>query len=94
MSYKEVSYEDAIKIMKEVRKETDDIGIFTDRGWGDDPTVKRSYDIVRDGNGQKPIASISKETFKKLRENKLIGRNRLQTFKARTFHYFKEELQG
>lgn len=88
MKYKKVSYNEAINIMKTIRKKTNDIGVFTDRGWGDDPTIEICYDIVKNGNGQKPIAWIVKETFLKLLENKIIGKNILQTYKARTFHLF------
>jgi hypothetical protein len=45
---------------------------------------------VKDGNGQKPIAWIDEETFKKLRKNNEIGENVLHTYKARTFHCFRE----
>lgn len=96
MKYKEVAYNEAIKIMEDIKKETEDVGIFTDRGWGDDPSIETAYDIVRDGHGSKPIAWITKETFDLLIKNKEIGENILQTYKARTFHLFrpKEELKG
>ena len=86
-----VSYDEAVSIMDIERKETEDIGIFTDNGWGDDPDCIRTYHIVKDGNGQKPIADITKETFDSLISNSLIGSNILQTFKDRTFHNFKEK---
>lgn len=91
MSYREVNYDEAIKTMQEIRKETEDVGIFTDRGWGDDFSINRIYDIIKDGNGQKPIANISKDVFTKLRKNNIIGENILQTYKDRTFHLFQGE---
>lgn len=86
---KETNYRQAIDLMDSIKKETDDIGIFIDNGWGDSeqPTY---YTIIKDGDGQKPLAWISKDTYDLLRENNLVGPNRLQTFKARRFHYFKE----
>ena len=86
--YKELNYHQAISCMIELKKETNDVGIFTDRGWGDDPEVETSYDIIIDGNGQKPVAWITKETFNLLLKNKIIGPNTLLTYKARTFHDF------
>jgi hypothetical protein len=34
VKYRKVTYEEAIKIMAKIREKTDDIGIYTDRGWG------------------------------------------------------------
>lgn len=83
-----VNYDEAISIMEKIKKETDDIAVFTDHGWGDDPSMETEYTIIRDGDGQNPLAHITQNTFARLREEGLIGPNRLQTFKARTLHYY------
>lgn len=86
---KDVDYDEAIRIMSGIKKETSNIGIVTDRGWDDDPTTETTYSIIKDGHGQKPLAYISKDTFDRLRKNNEIDENCLLTYKARTFHLFR-----
>lgn len=85
-----IDYNAALKLMNVLQTGYDNIEVFTDRGWGDDPQRKRAYHIIIDGNGQEPVAEISKETFQKLRKNGFLGENILETYKARTLHAFIE----
>lgn len=87
---KYLGFEKAVSLMEAIRKETRDIGVFTDRGWGDDPDCETSYTIIKDGHGQNPLAHITKETFEQLKKDKLIGPNRYRGYKARAWHGFKE----
>lgn len=84
---KVLSYDEAIKKFNQLAKKTEDVAVFIDRGWGHSGE-EATYEIVTDGNGQNPHAKIEEETFKKLRENKILGGNVLQTFKARRYHPF------
>jgi len=87
---KNLDYNGALKLMTKLsKKKNSDIAVFTDRGWGDDHSVERTYEIIEGGDGQKPLGSISKGTFDKLREVGVLGENTLMSFKARTLHDFK-----
>jgi hypothetical protein len=54
-------------------------------------SIETIYDIIKDGHGQKPIASITKEIFELLRKNNIVDENSLQTYKARTYHNFNKK---
>jgi hypothetical protein len=62
-----------------------DSEVFVDRGWGDAPL---EISIIRDGNGQKPLAFITHETLKQLQAEGLLGPNCLMTYKARKLYPF------
>jgi hypothetical protein len=81
-------YDEAVKILQRLAKKNKWVSVFTDRGWGDDPNQKREYTIIKNGDGQNPIAFITADVFKRLREEGKIAENSLQTFKARTLHNF------
>lgn len=83
---KDLNYEEALLLLKELKKQYDCVQVFTDRGWGDDPEVSTIYSIIIDGDGQNPKAYITEDTFNELKKNKVIGKNCLQTYKARTLH--------
>ena len=62
-----------------------DSEVFVDRGWGDAPL---KISIIRDGNGQKPLAFITYDTLKQLQTSGLLGPNCLVTYKARKLYPF------
>ena len=79
--------EEAVNIMSEIKLETEDVGVFTDMGWGG-TGAERTYEIIKNGRGQSPIAEMHKSIFIELKKNKIIGENTLTSYKARTFHRF------
>lgn len=84
---KELNYDEAIAKMKSLSKKSKYVSVFVDGGW-DRANNPYSITIITDGNGQKPHASISKETLKKLRDNGILGGNCLITYKARKDYPF------
>lgn len=84
---KELNYDEAIALMKKLCNKSDDVAVFVDRGWGDSGQVA-TYEIITNGNGQKPLARITEETCKQLREKKILGGNTLITYKARKVYPF------
>lgn len=65
--------------------ETLDVAVFVDRGWGNSPLA---ITIIKNGDGQNPIASLSKNTYQELLNAGVIAPNNLQTYKARQNHQF------
>lgn len=81
----------AIAQLELLRKEHEWVSVFWDRGWGDSGQPLE-ISIIVDGNGQKPIAWITKEVYKELLATGVIEPNTLQTFKARRLHDFQPEI--
>jgi len=77
------NYEQAIKILDKLDKPE----VFWDMGWGDSALY---ISLINDGDGQKPLAYISRETFVKLKKNNLLGENILQTHKARKLFVYNQ----
>ena len=69
----------------ELMQRTDEAEVFVDEGWGDTALMAT---IIRDGDGENPLAAISKATLTRLLTEGRIGPNCLQTFKARRLHPF------
>jgi hypothetical protein len=80
----------AISLLESLRKEHEWVSVFWDRGWGDSGQ-KVEISIIVDGNGQKPLAYITKSVYKELLASGAIEPNTLQTFKARRLHDFQPE---
>ena len=83
----ELDYVQAKQLMRGIfRRESLDVGVFVDRGWGDAPL---QITIIVNGDGQRPVASLSRETYQQLLADGIVGENTLRTHKARKFHQFK-----
>lgn len=84
---------EAIDLMRELRKDSKNvhIAVFWDRGWGDVGNAI-NISIIVNGNGQKPIAWITKEVYKELLTKRHIKPNSLRTFKARKCHDYENLL--
>lgn len=81
---KVLEYAEAAALMHKIfEKQTLDVSVFVDSGWGNAPT---EISIIVDGNGQGPVAYITKEAYEKLLQAGVIGENNLYTFKARRNH--------
>jgi hypothetical protein len=80
----------AVSLLESLRKEHDWVSVFWDRGWGDSGQ-KAEISIIVNGNGQKPLAYITKSVYKELLSSGVIEPNTLQTFKARRLHDFRPE---
>ena len=87
-------FEQAVAMMARLAKTNKEVGVFVDGGWGDvGQHVERT--IITDGNGQKPHAAITKETFDRLRAGGVLDGNSLVTYKARRYHqYIKPGKKG
>jgi hypothetical protein len=80
--------DDAHTLLRHLADTHDWVSVFWDRGWGDsDQAVEIT--IIVDGNGQQPKAWITPDVYRGLRDQNIIGENRLMTFKARRVHDFK-----
>lgn len=61
------------------------VSVFWDRGWGDSDQ-KLEITVIQDGDGQLPLARVTPDVYRELRESGVIARNSLQTMKARRLH--------
>lgn len=91
-----MTYNETIRLVHALTKVAkDDVAVFRDNGWGDDPEGDArgggSYFIIIDGHGQNEFAYITKKVFDELRENDLIGDNVYGGFKDRGYHQFDLE---
>lgn len=80
----------ALGMLELLRKDHEWVSVFWDRGWGDHGE-KAVISIIVDGDGQKPLAYITKSVYKELLADGTIEPNTLQTFKARRLHDFRPE---
>lgn len=81
---KVLDYAAAAALMHKIfEKQTLDVSVFVDGGWGDRPT---NISIIADGDGQNPLAYVSKETYERLQASRVIGQNNLRTYKSRFNH--------
>lgn len=84
-----LNYDEAIKLMESLKEQCiEEVGIFVDYGWGDDPTFLGTFDIIIDGNGHKSFGCISKETYKKLVNDGIIKCNSYIGYKKRFYHVY------
>lgn len=83
---KTVTAEEAIEIMMGL----DSPMIYFDRGWGDHGE-EAEITIINDGNGNKPFARITKETYKELLGHPQVMPNSYSGYKARRIHDFRKE---
>lgn len=81
---------DAIIILRQLKKISEDVAVFCDAGWGDSGQ-KMTYEIISDGNGQKPYARMTKQVFDDLRSKGYLAGNSLITYKARRLHAFIDQ---
>lgn len=80
--------DEAVALLAKLRKTTDWVSVFWDRGWGDSGQVAE-ISIITTGNGQKPHAWISAAVYRALRDQEVIERNSLRTYKARRVHNYQ-----
>jgi hypothetical protein len=81
------SVTDAVEFMTALHRIHGDVGVFWDRGWGDD-RQKTEITVIVDGDGQIPLARIDPDVYRDLVKDELIGENTYGGFKARRFHDF------
>lgn len=86
-----INYKEAIDLMLKYNQDKNEVGVFTDNGWGEGVENDRVFSIILNGDGQNPLAYISRDTFEKLKTNRLIGSNILKTYKDRTYHEFEPD---
>lgn len=79
---------EAVSMLEQLRETHEWVSVFWDRGWGDSGQPLE-ISIIVDGNGQKPLAWITREVYQELRDQQVIRENTLQTFKARRLHDFR-----
>lgn len=78
----------AITTLDNLRAQHDDVGVFWDRGWGDnDETADIS--IIVDGDGQQPHARINATVYALLVDRQIIDADSYIGFKARRIHAYK-----
>jgi len=65
--------------------ETLDVAVFVDQGWGNLPI---QISIIKDGNGQGPVAFITPAAYEELLRAQVIDTNNLRTFKSRKNHQY------
>lgn len=66
--------------------ETLDVAVFVDQGWGNSPL---NITIIKDGDGQAPVASITPKVYEQLLADRSICGDNLNTHKARKNHQFR-----
>jgi hypothetical protein len=80
---KELDYKQSLELLAKLRKRHKQVAVFVDGGWDGHGY---EYTIITGGNGQKPHASMTKETFERLRAAGRLDGNSLVTYKARRLH--------
>jgi hypothetical protein len=81
------SADDAIVLMLRLAAEYEWVSVFWDRGWSDSGQPAE-ISVIADGDGQSPIAWITREVYAELLQRGLVDANSLQTMKARKLHDF------
>lgn len=84
MQSKVIDFAAAVALMHKLcETKTLDVAVFYDKGASKQPS---DISIIADGDGQKPLAFISEETYSRLQKAAVIGTNNLITFKTRRNH--------
>lgn len=79
--------EDARRFLAEMAARYEWVSVFWDRGWGEHGEAAE-ITVIQGGNGQIPLARVSAEVYRELREAGTIAANSLQTMKARRVHNY------
>jgi len=79
--------DETVAVMNGLASRREWISVFWDRGWGDNGEVAE-ISIIADGDGQAPVAWLTRDVYDRLIERQIISPNSLQTFKARRLHDF------
>lgn len=77
--------DEATAVLARLADKYDDLGVFWDRGWGDDGQVAE-ISIVANSNGQAPLAYLTPEVYAELVTRRIVGPNCYLGYKARRFH--------
>jgi hypothetical protein len=80
--------EDAHAKLRELAEHHEWVSVFWDRGWGDSGQTAE-ISIIVNGNGQEPLAWLTAEVYRALRDQRTVGENTLMTYKKRRVHDFK-----
>lgn len=85
--------DDVIALMQTLAGQYEWVSVFWDRGWGDNGEVAE-ISIIVDGDGQSPLAWLTREVYAELLRRQSIAPNSLNTFKARKLHDFRATDNG
>lgn len=80
--------EDAHALLRQLAEAHDWVSVFWDRGWGDSGQTAE-ISIMVDGHGNDPKAYLTKDVYRALVNQGIVGEDTYGGFKARRIHDFK-----
>jgi hypothetical protein len=80
--------DDAVALMNRLAERYEWVSVFWDRGWGDSGQPLE-ISIIVDGDGQAPLAWLTRDVYRELLAQQAIQPNSYGGYKARKLHDFQ-----